>query len=99
MGRIRLQKRELVWFGCFYIFLLPQTMLPSNDKYANQSCCFGQHKMATLFGEVEKYTRNQFQLSESVPFDSMPFAIRVFGCATNGADQIEYHNESSMLYM
>ena len=67
MGRIRLQKRELVWFGCFYIFLLPQTMLPSNDKYANQSCCFGQHKMATLFGVVEKYTHNQFQLSESMP--------------------------------
>ena len=70
MGGIRLQEKEPVWFGCFYIFLLPQTMLPSNDKYANQSCCFGQHKMATLFGVVEKYTRNQFQLSESVPLRS-----------------------------
>ena len=68
MGGIHLQKKELVWFGCFYIFLLPQTMLPSNDQIANQSCSSGQQQMATLFGVVEKYTRNQFQLSESVPF-------------------------------
>ena len=67
MGGIHLQKKELVWFGCFYIFLLPQTMLPSNGQIANQSCSFGQQKMATLFGVVEKYTRNRFQLSESVP--------------------------------
>ena len=66
MGRIRLQKEELVWFGCFCIFLLPQTMLPSNDQIATQSCSFGQQKMATLLGVVEKYTRNRFQLSESV---------------------------------
>ena len=67
MGRIQLQMKELVWFGYFYIFLLPQTMLPSNDQIANQSCSFGQQKMATLFGVVEKYTHNLFQLSESVP--------------------------------
>ena len=67
MGRIHLQKKELVWFGCFYIFLLPQTMLPSNDQIANQSCSFGQQKMATPFGVAEKYIRNQFQLSEFVP--------------------------------
>ena len=67
MGGIHLQKKELVWFGCFYIFLLPQTMLPSNDQIANQSCSSGQQQMATLFGVVEKYTRNRFQLSESVP--------------------------------
>ena len=67
MGRIHLQKKELVWFGCLYIFLLPQTMLPSNDQIANQSCSFGQQKMATLFGVVEIYTRNRFQLNESVP--------------------------------
>ena len=36
MGRIRLQKKELVWFGCFYTFLLPQTMLPSKDQIAHQ---------------------------------------------------------------
>ena len=69
MGRICLQKKELVWFGCFDIFLLPQKMLPSNDQIAYQSCSFGHQKMATLFGVVEKLTRNQFQLSESVPFD------------------------------
>ena len=62
-----MQKKELVWFGCFYIFLLPQTMLPPNDQIANQSCPSGQHQMATLFGVVEKYTRNRLQLSESVP--------------------------------
>ena len=70
MGKIRLQKKELVWFGCFYIFLLPQTMLPPNDQIANQSCSFGQQKMAPLLGVVEKYTRNRFQLSESVPLSS-----------------------------
>ena len=69
MGEIHLQKKELVCFGCFYIFLLPQTMLPSNDQIANQSCSFGQQKMATLFGVVEKYTRNRFQLSESIQLD------------------------------
>ena len=46
-------------------------MLPSNDQIANQSCSFGQQKMATLFGVVEKYTRNRFQLSESVPLRSV----------------------------
>ena len=50
MGGIHLQMKELVWFGCFYIFLLPQTMLPSNDQIANQSCSLEQLKMATLFG-------------------------------------------------
>ena len=43
-------------------------MLPSINQIANQSCSFEQQKMATLFGVVEKYTHNQFQLSESVPF-------------------------------
>ena len=61
-----MQKKELVWFGCFYIFLLTQTMLPSNDQIAKQSCSFGQQQMAILFG-VEKYTHNRFQLSDSVP--------------------------------
>ena len=42
-------------------------MLPSNDQIANQSCSSGQQQMATLLGVVEKYTRNRFQLSESVP--------------------------------
>ena len=75
MGRICLQKKEPVWFGCFYIFLLPQTMLPSNDQIANQSCSSGQQQMATLLGVVEKYTRNRFQLSESVPLKWVtPFA-------------------------
>ena len=73
MGGIHLQKKELVWFSCFYIFLLPQTMLPSNDQIANQSCSFRQRKMATLFGVVEKYVHNRFQLSESVPLTSMLF--------------------------
>ena len=72
MGGIHLQKKVLVWFGCFYIFLQPQTMLPSNDQIANQSCSFGLQKMATLLGVVEKYTRNRFQLSESVPFGPQP---------------------------
>ena len=77
MGGIHLQKKELVWFFCFYIFLLPQTMLPSYDQIANQSCSSEQQQMATLFGVVEKYTHNQFQLSESVPLgcwidDAMP---------------------------
>ena len=68
MGGIRLQKKELVWFGCFYIYLLAQTMLPPIEQIANQPCSSGQQQMATLFGVVEKYTRNWFQLSESVPF-------------------------------
>ena len=68
MGGIRLQEKEPVWFGCFYIFLLPQTMLPSDNQIGNQSCSFGRQKMVTLFGVVEKYPRNWFQLSESVPF-------------------------------
>ena len=42
-------------------------MLPPNDQIANQSCSFGQQKMAALFGVVEKYTHSRFQLSESVP--------------------------------
>ena len=67
MGRILLQKKELVWFGCVYNFLLPQTMLPSNDQIANQSCCFDRHKMATRFGVGEKCTRNRFQLRELLP--------------------------------
>ena len=75
MGRIHLQKKELVSFGCFYIFLLPQTMLPSNDQIANQSGSFGQQKMATPFGVAEKYTRNQFQLSESLPLPKCNFGL------------------------
>ena len=76
MGRILLQKKELVWFGCVYNFLLPQTMLPSNDQIANQSCYFDRHKMATRFGVGEKCTRNRFQLRELLPI-AIPYTAQV----------------------
>ena len=57
----------LVWL--LLHFLLPQTMLPSNDQITYQSCSFGQQKMTTLLGVVEKYTCNRLELSESVPLD------------------------------
>ena len=41
-------------------------------KLLTKVALFGQQKMATLFGVVEKYTRNWFQLSESVPFNPGP---------------------------